>query len=143
MKIYARVDNAMVLEIIPPYVNESSEEVPIEQRYTAEFVLTLVDITGENPMPVEGWTYDGSAFAAPVAHVPTAAEVTASNTQQQASLIAFAAQSMNPVMVALQLGNATDEEVAIAKAWQAYYRALKEIDVSLPEPEWPVSPIQI
>ena len=120
MKIYARVDSAMVVEIIPPYVNESSEEVPIEQRYTAEFVLTLVDITGENPMPVEGWTYDGSAFAAPVAHVPTAAEIIASNTQQRASLIAFAAQSMNPVMVALQLGNATDEEIAIAKAWQAY-----------------------
>lgn len=46
MKIYARVDNALVVEIIPPYVNESSEEVPIEQRYTAEFVLTLMDIQG-------------------------------------------------------------------------------------------------
>ena len=91
-------------------------------------------------MPVEGWTYDGSAFAAPVAHVPTAAEITERNTQQQVSLIAFAAQSMNPVMVALQLGNATDEEVAIAKAWQAYYRALKEIDVSAAEPEWPSAP---
>lgn len=140
MKIYARVDNAMVVEIIPPYVNESSEEVPIEQRYTAEFVLTLVDITEVSPMPLEGWTYDGLAFAAPIAHVPTAAEIIASNTQQQASLIAFAAQSMNPVMVALQLGNATDEEIAIAKAWQAYYRALKEIDMSAAEPEWPSAP---
>lgn len=94
-------------------------------------------------MPLEGWTYDGSAFAAPVAYVPTAAEIVASNTQHQASLIAFAAQSMNPVMVALQLGNATDEEVAIAKAWQGYYRALKEVDVSVSDPEWPVIPIQI
>ena len=140
MKIYARVDNSMVVEIIPPYVNESSEEVPIEQRYTAEFVLTLVDITEVSSMPLEGWTYDGLAFAAPIAHVPTAAEIIASNTQQQASLIAFAAQSMNPVMVALQLGNATDEEIAIAKAWQAYYRALKEIDMSAAEPEWPSAP---
>ncbi|NNB51701.1 tail fiber assembly protein [Pseudomonas fragi] len=143
MNVYAQINDAKVVEIIPPYVNESGEAVPIEQRYTPEFVQTLVDITDVNPRPLEGWTYDGSVFAAPVPYVPTAAEIIERNTQQRASLMNGAAQSMSPVMVSLQLGNATEEEVAIAKDWQGYYRALKEVDVSLAEPDWPEAPPHI
>jgi hypothetical protein len=67
-------------------------------------------------------------------------DVTAVNTVRQAELVAAASLVMAPILVSLQLGDATDEETLSAKAWQAYYRALKLVDVTASNPAWPVSP---
>jgi hypothetical protein len=60
---------------------------------------------------------------------------------QKDALLAAASQSMAPILVSLQLGDATDAETVTAKAWQAYYRALKSVDVTVESPAWPVAPV--
>jgi hypothetical protein len=90
-----------------------------------------------------GWLYvEGELVAPPPPPVtpPTLEEITAANTAFQSMLIYQASQAMAPVLVSLQLGDATDDETVIAKEWQAYYRALKLVDVSAVNPDWPRAP---
>jgi hypothetical protein len=69
MKTYARIDNLhgvnTVMEIIKPMVDEGGNEIPIEQRFTAELVETLVEVTNVSPQPGDWWTYDGKVFSPP------------------------------------------------------------------------------
>ncbi|MDY7559979.1 tail fiber assembly protein [Pseudomonas sp. CCC3.2] len=67
-------------------------------------------------------------------------DVAAVNTVRQSELVAAASLVMAPILVSLQLGDATDEETLSAKAWQAYYRALKSVDVTVKSPAWPELP---
>jgi len=39
------------MEIIEPVIDETGSEIPISERFTAEFVGTLVDVTDVNPRP--------------------------------------------------------------------------------------------
>lgn len=66
MKTYARISNGLVEEVITPLVLENGQEMPIEDRFCAEFVAMLVLIKpGENVLP--GDFYDGTHFTrAPV-----------------------------------------------------------------------------
>ncbi|VWC14128.1 hypothetical protein BLA6993_05499 [Burkholderia lata] len=66
MKTYAQIYNGRVSEIIPPRLDYAGAEMPIEARYTPQFVATLVDITSVSPSPRVGWTYDGTKFSASV-----------------------------------------------------------------------------
>ncbi|MEF9673498.1 tail fiber assembly protein [Pseudomonas sp. PCH446] len=61
---------------------------------------------------------------------------------QKDALLAAASQSMARISVSLQLGDATDAETMTAKAWQAYYRALTLVDITVDSPVWPVPPAQ-
>lgn len=87
MKTYARIDRGIFMERIDPkpYDSEAWDwfegdpsrigtEEPIEDRYTAELVATMVEITGLNPLPLPGWTYANGIFAPPVPYMPTPAE---------------------------------------------------------------------
>lgn len=73
MKIYARIDNGVVVEIIASALwpeelpNIGGKEIPIEHRFTREFVATLVDITDASPQPDSGWTAvdGGKTFSPP------------------------------------------------------------------------------
>ena len=65
MSTYVRIWKGSVAEVIPPFTNAAGQLVPIEARYTPEFVASLVDVTGLNPAPAQGWAYDGSKFAPP------------------------------------------------------------------------------
>lgn len=65
MKIYARIDDGMVAEIIKPMVDGDGNEIPIEARFHPDFVATLIDITGVSPQPKERDLYDGATFSAP------------------------------------------------------------------------------
>lgn len=71
---------------------------------------------------------------------PTAEQTLAANQETQAALISQASSSMAPILMSLQLGDATDEETTTARSWQEYYRALKQVDITVPQPDWPVSP---
>lgn len=71
---------------------------------------------------------------------PTPEEIALANKTRQAGLISNAAQAMAPVMAFVNLGNATGDEIELAKKWQAYYRALQEVDVYQETPEWPEAP---
>lgn len=71
---------------------------------------------------------------------PTAEEILAEKQAQKELLLSNASAAMTPVFLALQLGDATDEETLAAKAWRAYYIALQAVDVTAESPEWPVAP---
>ena len=76
MKIYARIQDGVVAEIILPATYDSDgefdgvsyhegDEISIERRFHPAIVATLVDITTIDPMPEQRWTYDGTTFTAP------------------------------------------------------------------------------
>lgn len=71
---------------------------------------------------------------------PTQEEILAAKETKKQMLMSNASIAMTPFFLALQLGDATDEETLSAKAWRAYYVALQAVDVSVSEPEWPVAP---
>ena len=71
---------------------------------------------------------------------PSAAQILATNQRLQDERLSLASQVMAPILVSLQLGDATDEETLTAKAWQGYYRALKAVDLTLETPDWPTTP---
>ncbi len=52
------------------------------------------------------------------------------NQKKQADLMAKVSSDMTPLLVSLQLGDATQEETDTARALQQYYRDLKALDVS-------------
>lgn len=51
MKTYAFINMGVVWEIIPP----TTDDIPIEKRYTADFCKQCADITGVTPTPRERW----------------------------------------------------------------------------------------
>lgn len=73
---------------------------------------------------------------------PTPEQILQANQSQQSYLLSLASQAMAPILVSLQLGDATDDETTNARAWQSYYRALKVVDMTAPTPDWPQPPDQ-
>ncbi|QBR31898.1 MULTISPECIES: tail fiber assembly protein [Pseudomonas] len=71
---------------------------------------------------------------------PTPEEILAANTDTFSALKSQASIAMTPLLLSLQLGDATAAETASAKAWQAYSRALTAVDLTKSEPSWPSLP---
>lgn len=140
MRTYARVKNGIVQEVITPYADESGTEVPIEQRFTPELVADLVDVTGLDPVPDQRWTYEGLEFNPPTPYKPSPEEILRLNQAEQAVLMSAASQAMTPLFLAIQLGDATDEEILAARAWRAYYQQLQSVDLAAQQSAWPVAP---
>lgn len=138
MKIYARIVNGVVYELFQPGVMaDGVTQWPIEESVTPDYLAQMVEVTGMQPMPDQHWTYDGEAFAPPVWDIPDPAEV---NEGIRQNLMFQARVAMAPVLLSLNLGDATDEESEIAKEWQVYYRALRDFDVNSTNPTWPTAP---
>lgn len=72
--------------------------------------------------------------------VLTAEQITARNESEQIYKTEEAARIIAPILLSLQLGDATEEETKSAKAWQAYYRALQAADITVAAPVWPEKP---
>lgn len=157
MKDYARIQNAVVMEIIAafatsesdrpkaPGVEEGAEltgeqieqqrlhdafmpgEVPIELRFTPEIVVTLVVIP-DGATVAQGDSYDGSSFGPPPQPAapppPTGADVLA----QRDARLAVATLRIAPLQDAVDLDEATANEVAKLKAWKQYRVALSRIE---------------
>lgn len=83
MRTYARLDNGIIVEIITPPLNLEGNQYAIEQCFPAEFVATMVEITGLDPLPDQGWTYDGSVFALPLPPVIPDSQLAFSARQQR------------------------------------------------------------
>ncbi|KAB2527494.1 tail fiber assembly protein [Pseudomonas sp. GXM4] len=71
---------------------------------------------------------------------PTPSEILAANTDTFIGLSKQASVAMTPLLISLQLGDATAAETAAAKAWQTYSRALKIVDLTAFNPDWPATP---
>lgn len=76
MKIYARIANGVVAEIIPALIDEDGTEYPIDTRFAPSIAATIVDASAA-PDIAQGWTYSGGTFSAPVVAVPPLADVKA------------------------------------------------------------------
>lgn len=70
----------------------------------------------------------------------TAEQIFELNSSVEAELSSAASLAMTPLLLSIQLGNSTDEEKNRAKEWQAYYRALKAVDLGVESPGWPETP---
>lgn len=140
MKTYARIFEEKVVEIILPITGDDGIEVPIELRFTPDYVLSMVEITDIDPMPQEAWTYVDGFFSAPVPKVPTQQEIEAANSLEKAGLKVAASQAMTPILLALQLGDTDDAVTLKAKAWRSYYQNLEAVDVTVAVPNWPEPP---
>jgi hypothetical protein len=140
MKSYAQILDGRVFEVISPIIGSDGEEIPIEQRFTPQFVSTLVDVTGIFPVPTQGMAYDGVTFSVYVDPAPSADQVIAINAAERDARLQSASVALAPLQMAVSLGEATDAEASAAKAWVAYARAVKLVDLSLQAPVWPDSP---
>ena len=58
MKTYALVTDSMVHELIEPAIYQDGTEIAIADRFSAEVVALLVDVTELAEKPQPRWTYD-------------------------------------------------------------------------------------
>jgi hypothetical protein len=153
MKTYARIDGGRVVEIIEPatydidwlddnedVIHKAGDDIPIEQRFTPEFVLTLVDVTDISPQPIVCMVYDGHTFSEYVPPAPSAVEILATNTRTRDALLARAAAAIAPLQDAVDLDEATAAETALLKQWKQYRVAVNRIDLTNANPAWPITP---
>lgn len=141
MRTFSRIEKDTVAELFPP-PGFPVELIPEDGDIRSLFHPTLiwVEVTDLYPRPAVGWTYKAGVFSAPAPYVPAPDEILTANKMQLESLQAAASQVMTPLLLSLQLGDATDAETTQAKLWQAYSRALKAVDLTIDSPVWPTAP---
>jgi hypothetical protein len=140
MKTFARIYEGAVVELITPGLNLNETQYALEECFPEEIVAQCVDVTDLTPRPDQRWLYDGAGFTPAPDLVPTDADILASNSSTLYVLQAKASQIMMPLLISLQLGDASEVEIAEAKLWQAYSRALKLVDITVAAPTWPDAP---
>jgi hypothetical protein len=115
MQAYARIEDGRVAEIIAPMVDDDGNEIPIEQRFTAEFIAMLVPC---DDTVQAGMTYDGSTFAEYVEPARSSELILADNTATRDRYLSDAAVAIAPLQDAVDLDIATDSETAALKLWK-------------------------
>lgn len=68
---------------------------------------------------------------------PSNADSVASREAVKVELLNSASISMNPYILAIQIGDASDSDIAMAKKWRDYFMAVKSVDVTGDSVEWP------
>jgi hypothetical protein len=114
-------------------------------QFTDSTETTIVSVFGspqdQTVFPNQGTVEDDDprylAFMDPSS---TPAAILQAKIDKKAALLTEASQAMTPVFLALQLGDATDNETVQAKAWRAYYNSLVAVDVTVSSPAWPTPP---
>lgn len=129
MKTYARIENQRVAEIV-------ALNVKPEKLYHPS--LVWVDITALPEQPDANYQYRDGVFSAPVTETENAALIAstrlAAETDEANRVIA-------PLQDAVDIGIATDAEIARLAEWKRYRVELSRIDTSkAPDIEWPVRP---
>lgn len=71
MKLFARVENDVLVEFINEFVDIEGQQIPVALRYTEEFISDLVDVSNSTPLPEVGFVYKGGVFTAPVVVEPS------------------------------------------------------------------------
>ena len=97
------------------------------------------DVPDELPERLDGnWVFDGKKIDPRI--IPES-ELIAQAEETRAQLMSEANQRIIPLQDASDLGIATDEELAMLKAWKTYRVLLSRVDVSkAPDVEWPEKP---
>lgn len=167
MKIYAFIEDGKVSQLVMPFVNPEGVEVPIEERFTPEMVLFMVDVTENEPQPQPGWTYKNGVFAPYVIHAPTPEEILITQSAKLQSLtqlataqklaltnrIATLQDAINNVNVEgrEEFAATAEEQVEFPKRktqlskWKDYAILLGRVTTQVgwpPEVVWPVQPVE-
>ncbi|WP_323119978.1 tail fiber assembly protein [Burkholderia alba] len=71
---------------------------------------------------------------------PTQDQIVAMNTAKRDQLLQQASVALAPLQMAVSLGEATDAETVLAKAWVAFSRAVKAVDLTQANATWPQAP---
>jgi hypothetical protein len=139
---YAYVYEGVVRQIIQPFISDSGEEVPIDKVYSVEFVDCCVEVTGLDPHPGEGWTFDGNVFAEPAPPPEqTPAQIRAANAIVRDGLLDTASRAIAPLQDALDLGIIETSEQALLTQWKTYRVNVNRVDLAQQAPAWPSPPV--
>ncbi len=141
MRTFARIQDSVVVEMLPPPDLPKKlipEDGDIRLLYHPD--LALIEVTDIEPMPGLGWLIDGEGFSAPIPYQRSTEEIRAENKSTFDALAASASVAMTPLLMSLQLGNASDEEKVKATLWQDYSRRLNEVNLGSEKPVWPITP---
>ncbi|WP_250477387.1 tail fiber assembly protein [Caballeronia sp. INML1] len=134
---YAYVQDGRVMEVIAPMLNDDGNEIPIDQRFTPEFVASLVEC---DEAVHEGMVSNGTTFLEYVPPAPSPADILAANTSTRDFLLVQASIAIAPLQDAVDLDEATDAETAVLKLWKQYRVAVSRIDLTQVVPNWPTTP---
>lgn len=88
-----------------------------------------------------GWTYFEGVFSPPPQPEPTPEEALSRNTDTRDSLISAAALAIAPLQYAVDLDDATAEELSLLKRWKQYSVAVNRIDLNALDINWPALPV--
>lgn len=153
MRVYALLSAGVVAEIIHPAVYDAEhpdwtdelhtrvgQEIPIEERFTAELIAMMVEVTDLQPKPKEGWLFsaDSGGFSEPTEYVPTQVEILAKNTASRDYFLWQATLAIAPLQDAIDLEDASAQDVALLKSWKQYRVLVDRVDLSLKDPVWPI-----
>ncbi|WP_257835320.1 tail fiber assembly protein [Burkholderia glumae] len=72
---------------------------------------------------------------------PTREQIVAMNSAERDALLEQASVALAPLQMAVSLDEAADTEIALAKAWIAFSRSVKAVDLTKMNPAWPSKPI--
>lgn len=96
---------------------------------------TQAVLVPEDAFVTIGTAYDGEQFAEPM---PAPDPTPEQNTVMRDNLLAGAAVRIAPLQDAVDLDEATDEELAQLTAWKRYRVDLNRVDLN--SPQWPTAP---
>ncbi|MGC1010076.1 tail fiber assembly protein [Pantoea agglomerans] len=129
MKTYARIENQRVAEIV-------ALNVKPEKLYHPS--LVWVDITALPEQPDINYRYNDGVFTAPLTDAENAELIASSRL---AAEMDEANRAIVPLQDAVDIGIATDAEIARLAEWKRYRVELSRIDNSkAPDITWPVRP---
>lgn len=131
-KIYARINNTAVVELILPAFYDAEHpdrvegepsrvgmEIPIQERFTSEIVTTLVDITDVIPEPQLNWVYTGGKFSAP--EIPTI-DPSVAAIARMAAIDTASVRFLRKVAI----GNITEVELDVLESLDEEYSLLAD-----------------
>ncbi|WP_339521532.1 tail fiber assembly protein [Pseudomonas sp. EL_65y_Pfl2_R96] len=162
MRIFARIENGIVIELFPPVPTppELLEILPEDGDIRPIFGYPLEvwqEVTGLDPEPQQNWTFSDGVFTEPAPHIPTPAEMLAAQslklqlaTQLAAAQKTALANRISVLTDAIDLEMATPEEEAELvlrsaqlKQWKTYAILLGRVTTQAgwpPDVDWPVEP---
>lgn len=142
---YAHVIDGRVVEVILPMYREDGEEVLIGDRFSAEMVAQMVDVSNTSPKPAAGdvatLSDGGWTFATYEAPPPTPEQIRVTNAMQRDQLLSTAKLAIDPLQDAVDLGISQPSDETLLTAWKTYRVAVNRIDLTLASPTWPSPPV--
>lgn len=126
-KWYARIENGVVMELL-------HTDYRIEELFVPEYVW--IDVTDNDPMPDQRWTYANGQFSPPPPPPNTA-------PQTKIDLINFATMQIGILTDATDpdvVDEVNPDDVSLLLAWKKYRQALRSVDTSKVPVTWPDQP---